>query len=175
MVNENGGMLRYQVSDLLGHPGLSRPVGGELNLQLQVGETVVDDVAEVIAQLDSIPEGIIARGSASTVAHHMCARCLREWDGPIQIEFTELFARGSSSKLADEDLLRVTNEGFIDLGPLVHDEVCLSLPADPLCRPDCLGLCPTCGSDLNVSPCAGHGDQSSSPFSALKQLFGSET
>ena len=175
MVDENGGMLRYLVSDLLGHPGLSRPVGGELPLQLKVGETMVDDVAEVIAQLDSIPEGIIARGSASTMAHHVCARCLREWDSPIEIEFTELIARGTSSKLADEDLLRVTNEGFIDLGPLVHDELCLSLPADPLCRSDCLGLCPTCGADLNVSPCAGHGDQSSSPFAAVKQLFGSET
>ena len=174
MANENGSMLRYQVTDLLGHPGLSRPVGGELPLQLKVGETVVDDVAEVIAQFDSIPEGIIARGSASTVAHHVCARCLMEWDGPIEIEFTELFA-STGTKLDDEDLLRVSHEGFIDLGPLVHDEVSLSLPADPLCKPDCLGLCPTCGADLNVTPCAGHGDQSSSPFAALKQLFGSET
>jgi uncharacterized protein len=175
MVNENGPMLRYQVTDLLTQPGLSRPVGGELPLQLKVGETVVDDVAEVVAQLDSIPEGIIARGSASTIAHHVCARCLMEWDGPIEVEFTELFARRSGTKLADEDLLRVSSGGFIDLGPLVHDEVSLSLPADPLCKPDCLGLCPTCGADLNVSPCAGHGDQSSSPFAALNQLFGSET
>ncbi len=175
MANENGGVLRFQVTDLLGHPGLSRAVGGELHLHLKVGETVVDDVADVVAQLNSIPEGIIARGSASTVAHYECARCLIEWDGPVQIEFTELFARSPNSKLADEDRNQVTREGFIDLSPLVRDEISLSLPADPRCRPDCLGLCPTCGADLNVSPCAGHGDQSSSPFAALKQLFGSET
>ena len=175
MVNQNGGVLRFQVTDLLGHPGLSRPVGGELHLQFKVGETVVDDLCQVVARLDSIPEGIIARGTAATVAHHECARCLVGWDGPIKVEFTELFARSPDSRLADEDQFQVTHGGFIDLGPLVHDEISLSLPADPLCVTDCLGLCPTCGSDLNVSPCAGHDDESSSPFAVLKQLFGSET
>jgi uncharacterized protein len=59
----------------------------------------------------------------------------------------------------------------IDLEPAIHDEVSLSLPAAPTCRPDCAGLCAVCGTDLNEAPCDGHGDGSDSPFAALKQLF----
>ena len=41
----------------------------------------------------------------------------------------------------------------IDLEPMVHDAVLLELPQAPLCRPDCRGLCPTCGADLNAQSC----------------------
>lgn len=167
--------LRFQVTDLIGHPGLSREVAGELRLSLVIGETRVDDVAEVVAGLDSIPEGILVSGRTGTIAHHQCARCLVIWDAAVEVNFTELFTRISKADWPDEDQYRVTSDGWIDLEPLVHDEIALSLPSDPLCRPDCAGLCPICGADLNMGSCAGHGDESSSPFAALKQLFGSET
>ena len=167
--------LRFQVTDLLSHPGLSREVAGETHLRLDIGETTVDDAVEMVAQLDSIPEGILVRGEASTIAQHRCARCLIEWEAPVAASFAELFARTSRPELADEDQYLIDHAGFIDLGPLVHDEISLALPPDPLCRPDCAGLCPTCGADLNMSPCGGHGDDASSPFAALKQLFGFDT
>jgi uncharacterized protein len=182
--------LRFQVTDLIGHPGLSREVAGELRLSLVVGETRVDDVAGVVAGLDSIPEGILVSGRTGTIAHHQCARCLVTWDAPVEVTFTELFTRiskadsprndwprnfGPKNDWSVEDQYRVTSDGWIDLEPLVHDEIALALPSDPLCRPDCAGLCPICGADLNMGSCAGHGDESSSPFAALKQLFGSET
>ncbi|MGH8927752.1 MAG: YceD family protein [Acidimicrobiia bacterium] len=167
--------LRFQVTDLIGHPGLSRSVAGEFKLHVQIGETTVDDLAEVSARLDSVSEGILVNGAASTVAHYRCARCLIDWDGPVQAEFMELFARAARSALVESDQYLVSHDGFVDLEPLVHDELSLALPPDPLCRPDCRGLCPTCGADLNVSPCAGHGDQPRSPFAALEQLFGSES
>jgi uncharacterized protein len=167
--------LRFQVTDLVGHPGLSREVAGRTRLHLKIGETTVDDVAEMVAQLDSIPEGILARGEASTIAHHQCSRCLIEWDAPVVVSFTELFARSSRPDLGKEDELMISHDGFVDLGPLVHDEISLALPPDPLCRADCAGLCPTCGADLNIDPCGGHGEDASSPFAALEQLFGSDT
>ncbi len=55
--------------------------------------------------------------------------------------------------------------------PIIRDEVSLALPLVPLCKKDCLGLCPTCGTDLNTAPCSGHADESDSPFSALQQLL----
>lgn len=177
--------LRFQVTDLIGHPGLRREVAGELRLSLVIGETRVDDVAEVIAEFDSIPEGILVSGRAAAIATHQCARCLVTWDAPVEVSFTELFTRHSKAdrpridRARDdrptEDQYRVTPDGWLDLEPLVHDEIALALPPDPLCRPDCAGLCPICGADLNMGSCAGHGDESSSPFAALKQLFGSET
>lgn len=169
------GDLRFQVTDLVGHPGVSRQVAGEIHLQLQIGETRVDETAEVTALLNSIPEGILVAGEAGVVACHQCARCLSTWDAPVEVEFSELFVRKANARWTDGDQYSVTPDGWIDLEPLVHDEVSLALPPDPLCRPDCAGLCPICGADLNMGSCGGHGEESSSPFAALKQLFGSKT
>ena len=41
----------------------------------------------------------------------------------------------------------------IDLGQLIREQFYLSLPMKPLCRPDCRGLCPDCGTDLNAGAC----------------------
>ena len=43
---------------------------------------------------------------------------------------------------------------LIDLEPVLRDAVVLELPFQPLCRPDCAGLCPQCGANLNDDP--GH-------------------
>jgi uncharacterized protein len=162
--------LLLDVGDLVGHPGLHRDLTGELHVALSVGESRVDDVARVKARLESIPDGILVTATASSPTHHQCARCLLEWDDELEVDFTELFVRRPS-----EDQSLINPDATIDLGQVVHDELSLALPADPLCRPGCLGLCPTCGADLNTDPCAGHGDESASPFAALKELFQAES
>jgi uncharacterized protein len=161
--------LRFQVSDLIGHSGRSRQVVGELPISILLNGTVIEREAGVKARFDSIPEGILVTAEATTIAHFRCSRCLVEWDGPVIGTFTEFFARQPS-----DDQYGIAHDGTIDLEPAVHDEVSLAVPPEPLCRVDCAGLCPTCGSDLNAAPCAGHGGEPSSPFAALKQLFGSE-
>lgn len=162
--------LKIDVGDLVGHPGLHRDVTGHMSVNLKVGESKVDDVATVTARLESIPDGILVTAMASSLAHHECARCLIEWDDELEVEFTELFVSRPS-----EDQSPINHDATIDLGQVVRDELSLALPADPLCKPGCLGLCPTCGADLNTGPCAGHGDESASPFAALKQLFQAES
>jgi uncharacterized protein len=51
---------------------------------------------------------------------------------------------------AEED---VYTGKVIDLDPLVREQLVLSLPAYPVCRDDCKGLCPVCGGDLNEREC----------------------
>ena len=162
--------LRFSVGDLVARPGTHRDVVGVLALNLKIGETTVDDDAEVKARLQAIPDGILVRARANAVADHICARCLVEWSNEIEVEIVELFAR-----YPIEDQSGIAPDLTIDLGPIVHDEVSLNLPPVPICRPDCQGLCPNCGADLNMSPCAGHGDDTASPFAALRQLFEAET
>ena len=74
--------------------------------------------------------------------------------------------------IPDEDGFGIS-EGEIDLSLPARAEMALALPAAPVCRNDCLGLCPTCGTDLNSDPCDGHGDDTDSPFAVLKDLFDS--
>jgi len=44
-------------------------------------------------------------------------------------------------------------DGVIDVGPEIRDELLLALPMGPLCREDCAGICPTCGANRNLTPC----------------------
>ena len=43
-------------------------------------------------------------------------------------------------------------DGRLDVGAWARDAVGLALPEQILCRPECAGLCPVCGKDLNVEP-----------------------
>jgi uncharacterized protein len=42
----------------------------------------------------------------------------------------------------------------VEIGPRVREALFLEAETWPLCRPDCRGLCPTCGADLNAGSCA---------------------
>lgn len=159
--------LRFLVSDLLAKPGHQREVSGSARLDIHLSEAAVAGDVELEATVASLTDGVIARGRATAMARLVCDRCLTERDEPVEASIEEVFRLRPEG----EDESRVEPGGWIDLEQAVHDEVALALPLRPLCRPDCRGLCPTCGTDLNTDPCAGHGDEPSSPFTALKQLF----
>ncbi len=76
-----------------------------------------------------------------------CGRCLDDCWQPLDIDFTDLYA--FAQKTVSESGLILPEDGKIDLGQSVRDEMWLSIPINPLCSPDCLGLCPVCGKNLN--------------------------
>jgi len=68
-----------------------------------------------------------------------CNRCLEEFAAPKSLK----------TKLN----LPIENKSVIDLTDNLREEIILSYPLKPLCRPDCLGLCPVCGQNLNKGKC----------------------
>ncbi len=58
---------------------------------------------------------------------------------------------------SDEELRSPYIEGDeLDLSSWAHDALALALPLQPLCRPECRGLCPVCGVSLNDTDPAEH-------------------
>jgi uncharacterized protein len=149
------------VSDLLGRSGSRRSVdlAGPLAIDLDLAS--VTDV-RATAALESASDEIVARGALSFLATLRCNRCLIEWKEELSTSFLEVFGTDESP---------IARDGSIDLGQTLRDEASLAIPLVPVCRPDCKGLCPTCGSDLNTDPCSGHADESTSPFGALRHLL----
>ena len=97
-----------------------------------------------------------------------CVRCLEDFNQPLQIDFTELYAFTTNS-LTESGLL-VPESGKIDLAPLIREEMLLAVPINPVCRSDCRGLCPVCGENLNRTYCE-HEQQDIDPrLEVLKQL-----
>lgn len=159
------GSLVIDVTDLVGHPEAVRDFSGEHSVSLRLGDAVIDGPMHVGGQVRGTIDGVLARFTAAAKAQLTCVRCLTVWEAVIEAEGTQHFG-----KAPDEDGYAIT-EGRVDLSGPATDEMALAMPAAPLCRQSCKGLCPICGTDLNSEPCDGHGDDSESPFAALKDLF----
>jgi uncharacterized protein len=155
----------FSVGDLLAHPGARRPISfsGELKVESEFARLVGPVVGG--ASLEGLANGVYASIEAEADVESTCNRCLQPFSSTCRVAFTQIFADE-----LDEDGYRIDNDR-IDLEPPLRDEVTLALPLVPLCRPDCKGLCATCGTDLNTEPCRGHADLEASPFAALKDII----
>lgn len=94
-------------------------------------------------RLEGLHDGVLASGEVDTVARAECVRCLDPVEIETQVEFQELFAYSP-----DEAFDYVVRNDQLDLEPVVRDAVVLSLPFQPVCRPDCPGLDPLTGERL---------------------------
>lgn len=105
-----------------------------------------------------------------------CSRCLAPYPFREDEEFTlVLYPRpgqtGDEVELATADLdTQYFAQPVIELSPIAEERVQMALPMKPLCRPDCPGLCPTCGTDLNLGPCACARDAVDPRWEALRGL-----
>lgn len=121
------------------------------------------------ANIGRTPQGLLLTGKFKTTLKVECARCLREFDHNIHWEMTELYA--FNEKSVTESGLILPDDAQIDLAPLIRDYALTEIPISPICKPDCKGLCPTCGQDLNKKDCGHRNTSDDSPFSILKDLL----
>jgi DUF177 domain-containing protein len=105
----------------------------------------------VLAQL------AVTRASSGTVLelafdltlHGPCFRCLQDAELPLSLRLREYAATKPQS---DDETTEYLVDDMLDLSAWAHDAVALALPDKILHDPDCAGLCPVCGKDLNVEP-----------------------
>ena len=97
-------------------------------------------------------EGVLASGQARVSLAGECARCLEPIEDELEVEFQELYVYPESE--AEEDEASRLDGELLDLEPTLRDAVVLALPFQPVCQPDCQGLCLECGARLRDDP--GH-------------------
>jgi uncharacterized protein len=159
------------VRELVGQPGSSRRehLRGTLEgIGTELARVRDDDVIEGNLLLESLVEGILVSGTISSTMALRCARCLEPFDRDVVVEVHEMFVPTPEE---DADDYRLEPEGFIDPEQLVRDAVGVELPFSPLCRPDCLGLCPVCGGDRNRGECPGDHPSIDPRWAGLEQLL----
>lgn len=100
--------------------------------------------------------------------HGSCQRCLADAVVERTIDAREYHA----AKPGDDEELRspYVSEGTLDLAAWARDALALALPAQILCRPDCAGLCPVCGKDLNAEPHTHETSEADPRWAALAEL-----
>ena len=96
-------------------------------------------------------------GKFAGAAQGECRRCLVEVQSAVAGDAHLLFAESEAGDDDDPDVfpLAVGRNGTeVDLRPALREQWLLEVPAFVLCRPDCKGLCPTCGANLNQGECS---------------------
>ena len=93
-------------------------------------------------------------GNLETELELACSRCLEPYRLPLSAAFDLRYLPASSAVFAegehemDEDDFEISyyRDDQIDLNELLREQFYLALPMKPLCREDCRGLCPQCGT-----------------------------
>ena len=117
---------------------------------------------------DRVSKGVTAHVHLQAHTPAECIRCLQPFEQPLEIDFTELYA--FSGKIPDAEFVFPEN-GQLNLAPLVREYMLLAFPMHAVCSPDCKGLCPVCGANLNEHVC-NHEEESGDPrLAVLKALL----
>ena len=142
---------------------------------LRVGDSSVpageDVVVDVVLEL--VPGGVVASGTVTAPFVSECRRCLRPLRGTVSAEVREVYQSDVAPDAAEE--IYPLSGDQLDLEPLARDAVLLELPLAPLCAEGCLGLCPTCGANLNEGDCACSGTDTDPRWAGLDALRSTPT
>lgn len=158
---------------------------GELNGALL---DLLGDFPNYEARVNIIPadQGIFVKGQTQGELPQLCARCAETFVRPFKKNFNVSFCKDEKHiQVFPDDLSELTGDfdvefvpkGEIDLGEVIREQIALEIPFQPLCKPDCKGLCAQCGANKNISDCKCEVKnieivKPSSPFSVLKELQG---
>jgi uncharacterized protein len=122
-------------------PAVGMTLGGDA--EVPDGTPVAVDVV-----VESLSDGLTVNGEVRTTWTGTCRRCLGPAEGELVAHVQELYQVHPTS----EDAFAFDGEQ-LDLRPMVRELVLMELPPAPVCRDDCAGICPTCGTDKNVEDC----------------------
>ncbi len=143
-------VLQFDLSPLIG----ARP-GERLTFSLNEGPQWLDDIGVAFLRgqvcFTRVQGGILVEAHIETETLTECVRCLDSFPRPLELDVEEII--GFAGKLRPRISYQIDEEGWFNPLPLFREQVWVSMPMKPLCRPDCRGLCPQCGANLNSEEC----------------------
>jgi uncharacterized protein len=119
----------------------------------------------------SVGDGVLVRGRLAAEVELECRRCLspvrHRVDDTVDMYFTEI---GPDEEEIEGEVYPLPVRGAeLDLADAVREQLLLRVPDFALCREECRGFCPQCGTNLNEAECGCVPEAPPSPWDALKQ------
>ncbi|WP_336922824.1 YceD family protein [Aquipuribacter sp. SD81] len=140
--------------DDLGNGVIGVPVGTDMELDLR---------------LEAVMDGVLVSGTVTATAEGECVRCLDPVTERVDVDVQELFLHDPPEEQDEDNEQPLLDGDLIDLEPTVRDALVPSLPFQPVCEPDCPGLCSRCGARLKDDPDHSH-EETDPRWSALSGL-----
>jgi uncharacterized protein len=151
-----------------------RTVPAPATLTLELIGVPRDAPIHIDLRLDAVTEGVFVSGTVTGPLVGECVRCLDSFSDGFAVHVQELFVHPNipvADVADDEDEVGRLVGDLIDFEPAVRDAVVLALSPNPLCRPDCGGLCATCGMKLDDLPVDHSHDTIDPRWAALGEKF----
>lgn len=125
---------------------------------------------------------LVVQAQIVTLAEYECSRCLETFSEELTGEMAILYEKKAESRAAEKTLVDESDDvenlsldaKEIDLTKRVEEALYVAVPMRPLCREDCLGLCPHCGIDLNKQRCACRSEVTDPRWQVLKKIIEEE-
>jgi uncharacterized protein len=142
--------MLFNVSQLL-----REEVGASRRYDLEPEENLHHGRCELIRT----PGGVLVTCQARVDLEAECSRCLTPFGYLADIAFEEVYvqqvdiATGRKLELEDPEAFLIGQDHTIDISEAVRQYSELAAEMQPLCRPDCPGICPVCGTDLGIATC----------------------
>jgi len=151
----------------------------ELQTLLDGDEVKVRSPLHGTVTLMHTTDSILVTGTLETTLELVCDRCLEAFEAPVKIELEENFrpsidikSGAALPRIAGEELATLINgQHILDLSEVIRQDTLLGVPMHPICRPDCAGLCPQCGQNLNEGQCDCEIDTIDPRWSKLQLLL----
>jgi DUF177 domain-containing protein len=152
-------------------PGHSTHHGRLTFAALDAAEEEEPYAVEVSLDVDALGSRVHIRGTVRGTAQSICHRCLNRFGRTVEAAFELILQKGVTGADSEDIVSVPENAAEYDLAPHVHEAVILEEPIRLVCRPDCAGLCPQCGGDLNQGACgcAPTADPRWSPLERLRR------
>ena len=128
---------------------------------------------QIEATLEKTSRQLYMRVEVKTGGVFTCDRCLEEFQQDVSSGYGVMFVTDQDGVGGDGEEVQVISPDstHVDLAEDVRQFVILGLPQKMLCREDCAGLCPTCGSNLNLGKCDCKIDVTDTRWSELQKIL----
>jgi len=171
-------MLAFHVAQLLQAPqGTTRHYTYEVPAEEFTDLSLTRPVRGEVT-LINLGRSILADATYESAVRAECGRCLEpaiiDLSGRLQEEFVPTVDVRTGVRLpsvAEDEAFPIDAEHVLHLDEAVRQHLIMALPMQPLCRPDCRGLCVSCGIDLNRGTCDCAHEVADSPFGVLSLLL----
>ena len=121
---------------------------------------------------------VLVNGFLEGEVELLCSRCLNTYTMSVRTQInvvyepSEVINKEEHHKLKSDEL----DTGFykndtVDTDEVLVEQLLLNLPMKPLCSPECKGICPKCGADLNMSSCDCSVSEIDTRLKVLEQLL----
>ena len=147
----------------------------ELNLLAKDGGPRFSEPLVFNLRLQKTGKFVEVDGHLDAVVSLNCGRCLQSFDQSLSESFSVTFVPRQKENETDEDIelkadelgLVAYNDETLELGDTLQEQLLLAVPISPLCQQDCKGLCPECGTNLNIETCHCSRKPFNNKFTAL--------